>query len=161
MAVLCVGRKYVDDPLNIAHKRSFENSNRRHYNCAGYALGTYSWYIPCPSGANWDDWFGFYDEEEAENKTWACVRQMLEDIPYLRVLRSVQDVDPTEDLIAFRLASDGDFHFLKKSPGSCWHHKMGNLTTIDTMEEDEVFSEEWCGRYDGPIIFLGKLREGA
>lgn len=35
-------RRSVDDQFNLNHKRNLRNTNKRYYNCAGYALGTFS-----------------------------------------------------------------------------------------------------------------------
>ena len=35
-----------DDPFNKNNNRNLRNTPRRHFNCGGYALGTFSWYCP-------------------------------------------------------------------------------------------------------------------
>ena len=79
------------DPLNIFGKRNLENTDMFDYNCGGFALGTFSWYLPCPRHADHKNYFGFLSAQEAEKKTEKCVQFMLAEVPGLRRLRSKDD----------------------------------------------------------------------
>ena len=144
------------DPLNVEGNRNVGNTNKYSYNCGGYALECFSWYCPRPENAEFDTYFGFDTIEEALNKTELCVRVMLSDFPTMRRVQSLDEVGPDEYAILFRLASDGDFQYLKRDKKNHWHHKMGNCPVIDTIKKRDIF-KKWChGRYDGPIVIFAK-----
>ena len=148
------------DPLNIFGKRNLENTDMFDYNCGGFALGTFSWYLPCPRHADHKNYFGFLSAQEAEKKTEKCVQFMLAEVPGLRRLRSKDDhLFDDEYMVAFRLSFDGDFHFVRNCHG-VWEHKRGHRDAIETMDENEVFGENWCDLYDGPIVLLAKTESG-
>lgn len=147
-----------DDPFNKNNNRNVRNTPKRNYNCGGYALETFSWY--CPHGEE-DDTFSGYDygfdtQEEAWIKTMYAVSKMILDFEgNLRMIKSLKQLHKdTERVVAFRLSSDGDFHYIKKCSNGVWHHKRGRSPMIWTMREEDVLHSVWCGRYDGPIILL-------
>lgn len=146
-----------EDAFNLRNRRNTKNTNKRKYNCAGYALGTYSWY--CPNSEEDDGWFGydysFDNREEAWQKTMYAVANMMVDFGgRLRVIQALTDVRKGEYIIAFRLSADGDFHYVKKAHNHHWFHKRGASLSIDRMTEFEVLHTNWCNRYNGPIILM-------
>ena len=144
------------DLFNFQHKRNFSNTERHLYNCAGYALGTFSWY--CPYN-NYDLFSLLCDFDELEEITKLTVSHMLKDFEgKLRVISSLEELREDEYAIAYRVSSDGDFHFMKKAR-TRWHHKRGNTPTILTESEDNVFNSIWCDRYDGPIVLMAMRRK--
>ncbi len=156
-------RYYLDDPFNKIANRSLANTQRDTFNCGGYALGTFSWYCPHnPEDETPDDWFGmcydygFRDREEAWVKTMYAVSKMVLDFEgKLRMITHLEQLDKkTERVVAFRLSSDGDFHYIKKSKNGHWHHKQGASFPIHRMSQHDVFNTDWCNRYDGPIVLL-------
>lgn len=148
------------DPFNTRNRRNIFNTNKRAYNCAGYALETFSWYCPHSEEDEesnlWGYDYSFETTREAMAKTAYSVRKMIQDFQgKLREVTSLEQVDKkTERVVAFRLSSDGDFHYIKRSSNNHWYHKMGASCYINTMTEWEVFHSIWCGRYDGPIVLL-------
>lgn len=153
-------RRSVDDQFNLNHKRNLRNTNKRHYNCAGYALGTFSWYCPHDEKDEDGNWFGydygFESNEEAWRKTMYAVAQMIRDFSNrgLRIINKVDELHGNEYAFAFRLSADGDFHYIKRNLIGQWYHKRGASLDIDRMTTDEVFNTRWCGRYNGPIILM-------
>ena len=147
------------DLFNFQHKRNISNTERHLYNCAGYALGTFSWY--CPNEGGWKYW-GFlddWDDMTMLKKTSETVQFMLKDFAgRLRLIGSVEEVNDNEYAIAYRVSRNGDFHFMKKMANG-WHHKRGNTDRIYVESEDYVLKEVWCGRYDGPIVLMAMRRE--
>lgn len=147
-----------DDPFNHDNRRNIHNTQKHTYNCGGYALGTFSWYCPHPEEEN-NPWHGydysFTTREEAWVKTMYAVSQMILDFEgKLRMIKSLDQLHKaTERVVAFRLSSDGDFHYVKKDWNG-WHHKRGRSRDILRMNEHDVFNTKWCNRYDGPIILL-------
>ena len=146
-----------DDPFNKNNNRNVRNTPKRNYNCGGYALGTFSWY--CPHNEEDDTFFGydysFDTQEEAWVKTMYAVSKMILDFEgNLRMIKSLNQLHKnTERVVAFRLSSDGDFHYIKKTKNG-WRHKCGASYYIRRMSEHDVFNTNWNGRYDGPIILL-------
>ena len=145
---------FSNDPFNNNRERNIKNTDRYEYNCGGYALETFSWY--CPEEELELGRTAFDTIEEAYEKTMYAVAVMvLEFEGKVRMIRRVEDLHKTsERLVAFRISSDGDFHYIKKTR-SGWKHKMGSSYPIRKMSEWEVFNTEWCGgRYDGPLVLL-------
>lgn len=144
------------DLFNNECARNIHNTNTRFYNCAGYALGTFSWYQP------YDDdllFTLFCDSDALEEITKQTVSYMLKDFGgKLRVISSLEELRKDEYAIAYRVSSDGDFHFMRKAR-TRWHHKRGSTPTILTESEDNVFNSIWCDRYDGPIVLMAMRRK--
>lgn len=144
------------DLFNVQRKRNISNTERHLYNCAGYALETFSWY--CPNEGNWGFW-NDWDDMTMLMKTSETVQFMLKDFAgRLRLIGSVEEVNDNEYAIAYRLSRDGDFHFMKKMANG-WHHKRGKTDRIYVESEDYVLKEIWCSRYDGPIVLMAMRRE--
>ena len=147
------------DLFNVQRKRNINNTKRHLYNCAGYALETFSWY--CPNEEDWGYWGYDEDLSDAEMfaKTFETVQFILKDFKgHLRLIGSVDEVQENEYAIAYRVSRNGDFHFMKKMANG-WHHKRGNTDRIYVESEDYVLKEVWCGRYDGPIVLMAMRRE--
>ena len=144
------------DLFNNERARNIHNTDTYLYNCAGYALGTFSWYQP------YDDdllFALFCDSDELEEITKLTVSHMLKDFEgKLRVISSLEELRKDEYAIAYRVSSDGDFHFMKKARTK-WHHKRGSMSTILTESEDNVLNSIWCDRYDGPIVLMAMRRK--
>ncbi len=152
-------RTQISDPLNRERHRTASNTRVNTYNCAGYALECFSWYCPRHGESSWRD-YEFDSIEEAIKKTQIAVDTMLEDFPDLRVVQSLAEIRPDEYAILFRISSDGDFHYLKRDRQNHWRHKMGSGYATKIMPTKYIF-DEWCHRYDGPIIIMAKRRYAA
>lgn len=145
------------DLFNVQRKRNINNTEKYLYNCAGYALETFSWY--CPNEEDWEYWGENLSDVEMFAKTFETVKFMLKDFKgHLRLIRSVDEVQENEYAIAYRVSSDGDFHFMKKMANG-WHHKRGGSAHIYIEAEDYVLNEIWCNRYDGPIALMAMRRK--
>lgn len=147
-----------DDPFNYSNSRNIRNTVKCSYNCAGYALGTFSWYQPNPEDCN--PWGRRFTRKEMEEVTEECTAQMLKDFSDLRVVSNLSDLAPTEQAIAFRVSSNGDFHYMKLARNGQWYHKMGNSSVIDRCSTEEALNPDksWVCRYDGPIVLFAKTR---
>ena len=146
---------FENDLMNKNNFRNMRNTPRKGFNCGGYALGTFSWYNPCGE-INPTNMYDFDTVTEAETLTRMCVLQMLHDFDDLRVIEKINQLEPNEYAIAFRLSSDGDFHYLKRSKRGHWIGKQGGSNFITSFRVHEVFHEDWGGRYDGPIALFAK-----
>lgn len=142
------------DPFNLDNKRNVHNTNKRSYNCAGYALNTFSWYYPRHNRSSSRS-FEFNNNKECVQKTKKSVEIMLADFPDLRVITSVSELMPDEYAIAFRHSSDGDFHYAKLGRNGIWYDKKGNTNWIDILYKEQ-FQSKWNFRYDGVIVLFAK-----
>lgn len=150
------------DPFNSNHKRTLNNTAKRTYNCAGYALETFSWYLPIPECEEEEledyDW-GSYDELKRHRLSLEFVNQILVDFPDARLIDSLDEVDEEDEYaFAFRVGID-DFHFIKRGANHTWYEKRGNSPCIFRITEHDVFNSNWDdGRYNGPIFLFAKSR---
>ena len=145
------------DLFNNERARNIHNTDTHLYNCAGYALDTFSWYQPYDNFDVYDSLFS--DSNTLESITQQTVSYMLKDFGgKLRVISSLEELRKDEYAIAYRVSSDGDFHFMRKAR-TRWHHKRGSTPTILTESEDNVLNSIWCYRYDGPIVLMAMRRK--
>ena len=149
-----------NDGFNKNKGRNVGNTNRHAFNCGGYALGTFSWYCPYTEEEDGENGFGWgWDSyEEVVEVTEHCTEQMLKDFSDLRVINSLSELNKTEYAIAFRVSSDGDFHYVKRGFNGQWYHKRGSCPSIETMTAREVFRTAWCLKYNGPIVLFAKQK---
>ena len=150
--------KNCEDKFNLERVRNIRNTDKDIYNCAGYALGTFSWYSPHDEEEQgiffWGHWWN--TEEEMEKVTNMAVAQMLNDFADLRIIHSLDECAKDEYAIAFRISEDGDFHYVRRARNGHWFHKMGAYWEIYTMTQEEVFSDLWCNRYNGRLVLFAK-----
>lgn len=147
-----------EDGFNIENKRNIRNTHKRGYNCGGYALGIFSWYLPYDNDNEQPYHYGM-NYDEVMTALEIGVDTMLEDFAHrhIRLLHSVKEIDElgeNEYAFAFRVSDDGDFHYVKRGRNGVWYHKMGARMEIETMSREEVFSHSWCHRYTGPIALF-------
>lgn len=165
------------DPFNRNGKRNRSNTDTDAYNCGGFALGTYSWYVPYRSDeqrqiyerwANIQMWLdaaedadNTADRIDARETVHICVvsllnlfvKRILEDFPSVRRVQTFEEIKPDERIILFRIGAD-DFHFIVSFDHKHWWHKYG-WNYIEELCEDEVLDTEWAdGRYFSPIAIL-------
>lgn len=143
-----------DNNFNRRKLRNLNNTERQLFNCAGYALGTFSWYCPHENREGNYYSYAYDDRETAWRKTMQAVIQMLQDFNNLRVIQEVSELKKGEYAIAFRIAADGDFHYVRRTRFGLWYHKKGATKKIWRMPKSEVFSDCWCSRYRGPMILF-------
>ena len=77
----CAGcRPIPTDPFNFLRNRNVRNTEKRTYNCGGYALGTFSWYCPHRAEDDLTHFGNYYAEDlsEAEVITQHSVQVMLD-----------------------------------------------------------------------------------
>lgn len=125
--------------------------SRFHYNCMGYAIGTYEWeYLDNFSWTPVDRDTGKLDMDYMQDVLWDCVDEILAQFPQMRLIKSPRELRSNEHVVAFRL-SETDFHWVRLGSDGIWTHKPGN-STIRVMSEDE-FCGEWCaGARPDPYI---------
>lgn len=163
-----------EDFFNEKHTRNEQNTLQGDYNCGGYALRTFSWYLPYkydeddhPYDCNFE-WMedlvyeGHISIEEAtEEILWGNVKKMLSDFAgKIRVVQMDDHLEADEELIAFRLSvmrdgkwvEDMDFHYIVLRDGQ-WKHKPGR----DKIDSFDFTEEPWITSYfvyNSPIVYL-------
>lgn len=148
-----------NDPFNENNFRNVDNTSKFLYNCAGFALETFSWYLPIEV-----EWYcsiivHHLTPKAIKKRTRKAVFQMLLDFPDMRIIHSLNELESEEYAIAFRFAPNRDFHYMKRIEENHWVHKMGSSSYIHEVKDCDVFSKEWCGKYTGPIILFAKRRQ--
>ena len=75
----------TEELYNRINTRNRMNTHPLTYNCAGYALETFNWYVPVPSGSDTEDieW-GSFEELERNAMSFEFISQILADF-FLRV----------------------------------------------------------------------------
>ena len=151
------------DPFNRMHERNAYNTPHHQFNCGGYALGTFSWYVPRFEGD--DFYFSFEDEQENAEKLAYCIEVMIQEVGGLRRINNLKELQKDEYAIAFRLTdteSETDFHFMRRARNGCWYQKQGGTKGIKRVPKEKVFSEVWEADmwywYTGEIALLAKKR---
>ena len=155
---------YTATFYNYPEHPTINNTDKWYYNCGGYALSTFKWYLPAAS----EDAFrrlerlvraGKYDEALER-----AVKHMLREFKELVLVDSrmvyQKKIDYRKfEIIAFRWEENprGDFHFMKLARNGNWYDKCGSSSRIKRHSYFEVF-DTWGDRYDGPIAFMIRPR---
>lgn len=148
---------YENDYYNN-NKRNSRNTNLEDYNCGGYALGTFNWYLPYEDYN--DNTWSLYDEQGMTVDEMAdfYAQFMLDDFfGRLRIIKSITEKALDEKVIAFRCCKN-DFHFCVRGDNGVWYHKPGS-NTIRRIKKEEVFADTWSSPsgwdiYDSKIILF-------
>ena len=153
--------RILDNPWNEGNQRKLSNTNKSHYNCGGYALGLFNWFIPWTEEL--DDQIRGRDlvrsKDNYEEFLTTCVKYMVEHLP-VREINSLNELEKREYAVAFRLAID-DFHFIKRGFNGVWYDKQGWCPSINTHTEDKVLNNSaWYGRYNSRIVLLAMEKRG-
>ena len=126
------------------------------YNCGGYALNTFDWYMPIdPIDRNTGNMIQKYGLKKAGDKMRD--RILFDFSNNIREIFDIKEVKKNERLILFRLGVDfwgGDFHFVVRK-GRNFFHKRGGSEWIERMTKEQALNQEWCeGRYSGPVYMF-------
>lgn len=151
--------------MNLREAKRTWSLDRWDYNCGGYALETYDWYMPYDNeGESWCFLEDYIEEAGFDAANDMCIEHILADFPELRIVREQAVRDKLVDfnkyqIIAFRLETDGtnDFHFMKLGKNGSWYEKRGASGIIHRHNYEYVFGV-WNGRYNGNITFFARER---
>lgn len=147
----------MDDYLNLKQRRNYNNMRKLQYdyNCGGYALGTFSWYLPFSKEESeyYDEEFFFIDTTEVTAvRLEKCASYIVSEIPWARRIQTIEECDQDEYAVAFRFGG-GDFHFLRQLKGDVWKGKSGALG-FTIYSQESVFRSDWNCRYNSPIVLF-------
>ena len=148
---------YETDYYNFNHRTS-RNTDLEDYNCGGYALGTFNWYLPM-SDLSETTWRLVEDRKMSVDEIAQYYADyILKDFEgYIRRIQDLKELKKDEQAIAFRVGEE-DFHFCKRGKNGVWYHKPGR-NTIRRIKRTEVFAERWVSPnsytiYDSEIILF-------
>lgn len=168
--MICNDWYFMRDPYNSANKRNINNTDKMDYNCGGYALGTFSWYMPCKPEDIDDYYLDLLDTCDYTELYDYAVSNMLKEFPKLHL--STQEIVMNQQYdaekyyaIAFRYSETldaeessygRDFHFAKQAKNGIWYHKRGCAEHIDRMNKVDLLKDWWNGTlvYNLPIVFF-------
>lgn len=151
----------ICDPFNTLGLRNIGNTVKRHYNCGGYALGTFSWYWPGRTEEEYDEIMECAGDEDWDNVLKLASEAIISELPGWSVvpfnLVMERKYSPKEyEIVAMRFC-DYDFHFWKLGRNWNWYDKMGSIGRINCHAFEDV-RDTWCHRYDSPIVCFIRMR---
>lgn len=144
---------------------TMRNTSKKAYNCGGYALNLFKWYIPADSWLSYHEIEDLLANEDYETATTIAAEYMCKKLGYTfissdKVFNHTIDYKKYE-IVAFRyemMKKNSDFHYMKIGRNGNWYEKRGWNPKIYRHRYYDVF-KIWAHRYDGPIAFLIKERE--
>lgn len=150
----------LQDETNIMKMRTIKNSPIGKYNCAGYALNTFNWFLPFEDIGydrfNDGDIDLPFDEQYLNYMTI----YLLQHFPTLHLISQEEIKNyPRHEIIAFRIGCD-DFHFIIRKKNYIWYHKMGNQKIKQTktnMVLNDLWDFDTNTYYESKIIFFVRV----
>ena len=145
------GAQIVHEVPVALHKDCYD------YNCGGFALGTFNWYLPYKK---YDENIEDIREDDSLDDDGLCdaladyyIEYMERDLGLYEV-DNIDDIKEGEHLVAFR-AAEYDFHYIRQLSDGTWAQKLGG-SEITQWSIDEVFAPCWeCWHtYGGRVRLL-------
>ena len=154
--------KINHDPLNKRGSRNIRNTDKADYNCGGYALGTFSWYLPSRTRKEYTDIMGHADIGDMDTALTLAAEAIVSELPGWSVvpfaLVMERKYSPKDyEVVALRFCYY-DFHFWKLGRNWNWYDKMGGCRQIDRHAFNDV-RYKWNGRYDSPVVCFIRARK--
>ena len=155
--------KVDHDPLNMLGLRNIRNTDKADYNCGGYALGTFSWYLPSRTREEYTDIMGYADIGDMDTALTLAAEAIVNEllgwsiIPLALVME--RKYSPKDyEVVALRFCFY-DFHFWKLGRNWNWYDKMGCCRRIGRHAFNDVRRYEWNDRYDSPVVCFIRARK--
>ena len=154
--------KINHDPLNKRGSRNIRNTDKADYNCGGYALGTFSWYLPSRTRKEYTDIMGHADIGDMDTALTLAAEAIVSELPGWSVvpfaLVMERKYSPKDyEIVAMRFCYY-DFHFWKLGRNWNWYDKMGCRGQIDRHAFNDV-RNVWNDRYDSPVVCFMRARK--
>ena len=154
--------KINHDPLNKRGSRNIRNTDKADYNCGGYALGTFSWYLPSRTREEYTDIMGHADIGDMDTALTLASEAIVNELPGWSVvplaLVMARKYSPKDyEIVALRFCYY-DFHFWKLGRNWNWYDKMGGCRQIDRHAFNDV-RYKWNDRYDSPVVCFIRARK--
>ena len=154
--------KVGHDPLNMLGSRNIRNTDKADYNCGGYALGTFSQYLPSRTREEYTDIMGHADIGDMDIALTLASEAIVNElpgwstVPFALVME--RKYSPKDyEIVAMRFCYY-DFHFWKLGRNWNWYDKMGGCRQIDRHAFNDV-RYKWNGRYDSPVVCFIRARK--
>ena len=154
--------KVDHDPLNMLGLRNIRNTDKADYNCGGYALGTFSWYLPSGTREEYTDIMGHADIDDMDTALTLAAEAIVNELPGWSVvpfaLVMERKYSPKDyEIVAMRFCYY-DFHFWKLGHNWNWYDKMGCRRQINRHAFNDV-RNVWNDRYDSPVVCFMRARK--
>lgn len=154
--------KINHDSLNKRGSRNIRNTDKADYNCGGYALGTFSWYLPSRTKEEYSDIMGYADIGDMDTALTLAAEAIVNElsgwsiVPFALVMERKYSPKAYE-VVAMRFCYY-DFHFWKLGRNWNWYDKMGCRGQINRHAFNDV-RNVWNDRYDSSVICFIRARE--
>ena len=138
---------------------------RGHYNCGGFALGTFNWYLPYARCTEYHEkmWeiredmdYGALDYDEGCDAIAEIYVDFMCSEGLCRRIDDSSELCEGEYLVAFKASYD-DFHYARRLANGRWFHKMGG-SEIEEISEEDAFDYDWWNNlsceYGGSVWLL-------
>ena len=154
--------KINHDPLNKRGSRNIRNTDKADYNCGGYALGTFSWYLPSRTRKEYTDIMGHADIGDMDTALTLASEAIIDElpgwsaVPFALVME--RKYSPKDyEIVAMRFCYY-DFHFWKLGRNWNWYDKMGCREQINRHAFNDA-RNVWNDRYDSPVVCFIRARK--
>lgn len=154
--------KVDHDPLNKRGSRNIRNTDKADYNCGGYALGTFSWYLPSRTRKEYTDIMGHADIGDMDTALTLASEAIIDElpgwstVPFALVME--RKYSPKDyEIVAMRFCYY-DFHFWKLGRNWNWYDKMGCREQINRHAFNDA-RNVWNDRYDSPVVCFIRARK--
>ena len=142
--------------------RNIRNTDKADYNCGGYALGTFSWYLPSRTREEYTDIMGHADIGDMDTALTLAAEAIVSELPGWSIvpfaLVMERKYSPKDyEVVAMRFCYY-DFHFWKLGRNWNWYDKMGGCRQIDRHAFNDV-RYKWNSRYDSPVVCFIRARK--
>lgn len=154
--------KINHDPLNMRGSRNIRNTDKADYNCGGYALGTFSWYLPSRTRKEYSDIMGHADIGDMDTALTLAAEAIVNELPGWSVvplaLVMERKYSPKDyEIVALRFCYY-DFHFWKLGRNWNWYDKMGCRGQINRHAFNDA-RNVWNDRYDSSVVCFIRTRK--
>lgn len=154
--------KINHDPFNKRGSRNIRNTDKADYNCGGYALGTFSWYLPSRTRKEYSDIMGYADIGDMDVALTLASEAIVNElpgwttVPFALVMERKYSPKAYE-VVAMRFCYY-DFHFWKLGRNWNWYDKMGCREQINRHAFNDA-RNVWNDRYDSPVVCFIRARK--
>lgn len=150
------------DPLNMLGSRNIRNTDKADYNCGGYALGTFSWYLPSCTREEYTDIMGYADIGDMDTALTLASEAIVNELPGWSIVPFALVMErkyspKAYEVVAMRFCRY-DFHFWKLGRNWNWYDKMGCREQINRHAFDDV-RYTWNDRYYSPVVCFIRARK--
>lgn len=154
--------KVDHDPLNTLGLRNIRNTDKADYNCGGYALGTFSWYLPSCTRKEYTDIMSHADIGDMDTALTLASEAIVAELPGWSIvpfaLVMERKYSPKDyEIVAMRFCYY-DFHFWKLGRNWNWYDKMGGCGQINRHAFNDV-RYKWNDRYDSLVVCFIRARK--